>query len=178
MDYTTKRFEELNKTAHERDSFDCGQAELNTFLKTQALKHMKAGISRTMVLPATTTLNQKQPIYSFYTIAGSSIRRETLPDSQAKKLPRYPIPVFLLAQLAVHQDLQSHGLGKITLTKALEHLLEVNTHMPAYAIVVDSLHNEIIGFYEKFGFERLYEHSNGHIRLFLPMKTIANIFSQ
>ncbi|KNA54796.1 hypothetical protein VC274080_024015, partial [Vibrio cholerae 2740-80] len=47
-----KEFVELSKSKHDRDSFDCGEQELNTFIKTQAAKHMQAGISRTMVLPS------------------------------------------------------------------------------------------------------------------------------
>jgi len=63
----TKNFKELNKSKHDRTSFDCDEPELNAFIKTQAVKHMKAGISRTMVLPAKVPLpNQKFPICSFY----------------------------------------------------------------------------------------------------------------
>ena len=70
-----KSFEELNKSTHDRDSFDCGEAELNTFIKTQAAKHMQAGISRTMVLPNTEPLpNQKYPICSFYSITKKNRR--------------------------------------------------------------------------------------------------------
>ena len=87
----SNKFVELDKSFHDRDSFDCGELELNQFIKTQAAKHMQAGISRTMVLPAETPLpNQKLPICAFYSIAPSSINRESLPKARAKKLPRYP----------------------------------------------------------------------------------------
>jgi len=172
-----KSFEELNKITHDRDSFDCGETELNTFIKTQAAKHMQAGISRTMVLPGTEPLpNQKYPICSFYSIAPSSIDRESLPPKLAKKLPRYPIPVFLLAQLAVHKEFHGSGLGKVSLSKALKYLWEVNAHMRAYAIVVDCLTESAQSFYTKYGFEVLCEH-NGRVRLFLPMKTVELLFS-
>lgn len=173
----SKNFEQINKSKHDRNSFDCGENQLNTFIQTQAVKHMQAGISRTMVLPANVPLpNQKFPICSFYSIAPSSISRETLPDKLSRKLPRYPIPVFLLAQLAVHKEFHGSGLGKISLIKALEYLWEVNTHMRAYAIVVDCLTDTSEGFYRNFGFEFLCDH-NGHTRLFLPMKTVGQLFS-
>lgn len=90
----SKTFEELSKSKHDRDSFDCGESELNTFIQTQAAKHMQAGISRTMVLPGTAPLlNQKYSICAFYSVAPSSISRETLPAALAKKLPHYPVPV-------------------------------------------------------------------------------------
>jgi len=171
-----KEFEELNKFIHDRDSFDCGEHELNVFIKTQSAKHMQAGISRTMVLPSKMPLlNKKYPICSFYSVAPSSIGRETLPAKMAKKLPRYPIPVFLLAQLAVHNEFHGTGLGKITLIKALNYLWEVNHHMPAYAVVVDCLTNSAQSFYAKYGFEVLCEY-NGRIRMFLPMKTVKQLF--
>ena len=136
----SKAFEEIDKVKHDRDSFDCGEKQLNVFIQTQAVKHMQAGISRTMVLPASTPLiNQKYPICAFYTIAPSAISRESLPVAMSKKLPRYPIPVFLLAQLAVHKEFHGKGLGKVSLIKALEYLWNVNAHMRAYAIVVDCL---------------------------------------
>lgn len=79
------QFVELDKSTHDRDSFDCGETELNELIQKFAAKHMHAGISRTMVLPATTALpDNKNPICAFYTIAPSSIRRESLPEMLAK----------------------------------------------------------------------------------------------
>ena len=169
-------FVELTKSQHDRSLFDCGAPELNDFIKTQAVKHMQAGISRTMVLPSTQPLlNQKYAICAFYTVAPSSISRNTLPEALAKKLPRYPIPVFLLTQLAVHNEFHNQGLGKITLIRALKYLWQVNHHMKAYAIVVDCLTDSAQAFYIKYGFEVLCEH-NGRMRMFLPMKTVEQLF--
>lgn len=169
-------FVELNKTGHDRESFDCGEPELNTFIRTQAAKHMQAGISRTRVLPsAEPLLNQKYAICAFYSVAPSSISRETLPEKLAKKLPKYPVPVFLLAQLAVHKEFHGSGLGKISLIRALKYLWQVNQHMRAYAIVVDCLTDSAQAFYAKYGFQVLCEH-NGRIRMFLPMKTVGELF--
>lgn len=174
----SKHFNELNKSIHDRTSFDCGELELNTFIRTQAAKHMKAGLSRTMVLPAKIPLpNQKFPISAFYTVTPGAIRRDILPAKLAKKLPRYPVPVFLLAQLGVHKEFHGRGLGKVTLIKALEYLREVNSYMPAYAIIVDCLTDSAQSFYAKYGFEILCEH-NGRIRMFLPMKTINQLFKK
>ena len=172
-----KEFVELDKSVHDRDLFDCGETELNTFIKKQAAKHMHAGISRTMVLPGSTPLpNQKLPICAFYSVAPSSIDRDSLPTSLSKKLPRYPVPVFLLAQLAVHKEFHGSGLGKVTLSKALQYLWEVNAHMRAYAIVVDCLTDSAQSFYSKYGFEILCEH-NGRVRLFISMKTVSSLFA-
>lgn len=171
-----KAFVVLDKALHDRASFDSGEQELNVFLQTFALKHMKAGISRTMVLPAEICLmNQKKPICAFYSVAPSTISRESLPESLAKKLPQYPIPVFLLAQLAVHSDYHGRGLGKVALIKALEYLVNVLPHLPAYAVVVDCLNERAEAFYRQYGFELLCVH-NDRVRLFLPMKTVQKLF--
>lgn len=173
----SKEFLELDKTVHDRASFDCGEEELNQFIHTQAAKHMHVGISRTMVLPASNPLpNKKTPICAFYTIAPSSISRETLAELKANKLPKYPVPVFLLAQLAVHREFHGKGLGKICLIRALEYLWDINAHMRAYAIVVDCLSKSAERFYAKYGFEVLCKH-NGRTRMFIPMKTVGLLFS-
>jgi GNAT superfamily N-acetyltransferase len=173
----SKTFVELNKVIHDRTTFDCGERELKTFLQQHAVRHMKVGVSKTMVLPATEPLsNGKYPICSFYTVAPSSIQRNTLPQNLSKALPHYPVPVFLIAQLAVDKKFQKQHLGKITLIKALEFLWQVNQKMRAYAVVVDCFNENVERFYEKYGFHHLYKTDNGKSRMFLPMKTINLLF--
>jgi len=169
-------FVEMDKAIHDRASFDCGETELNEFIQKYAARHMETGISTTMLLPASELLpNGKYPICAFYTIAPSSITRETLPPSYKKKLPCYPVPVFLIAQMAVHSDCQSKGLGKITLVRALKHLYEINQHMRAYAVVVDCLNDRVERFYSKYGFDIL-SRDKGKARMFLPMRTAGMLF--
>lgn len=170
----TSFFVELDKNIHDRKSFDCGQEELNDFLAGSAARHREAGISRTMVLPEEGQ-GDNVGICAFYTLSHTEIKRETLPNALAKKLPRYPIPVILIAQLAVHSAAQKQGLGKITLIRALENCLEINEHLLSYAIVVDALNDEVQAFYEQYGFQFLYRHGE-RSRLFLPMSTVAQLF--
>jgi hypothetical protein len=89
----------------------------------------EAGISLTMVLPAKVPLkNKKYLICLFYSVLPNSVSRDTFPQDLAKKLPRYPVPVFLLAQLAVHSTNNNTGRsllppGKLTLCeKALSRI--------------------------------------------------------
>ncbi len=173
----SKTFVELNKAIHDRASFDCSTVELNTFLQRHAFRHMKVGVSKTMVLPATEKQsNQKYPICSFYTIAPSSIQRATLPQDLSKALPNYPVPVFLIAQLAVNKKVQGEHLGKITIIKALEFLWQVNQKMRAYTVVVDCINESVEKFYQKYGFHYLCK-NHGKSRMFLPMKTVEQLFS-
>jgi predicted GNAT family N-acyltransferase len=176
-------FVELDKVVHDRAGFDCGENELNLFLQTQASRHMQVGISKTMVLADVATpidkqssIDNKYPVCAFYTIAPSSIKSESLPAMLAKKLPYYPVPVFLIAQLAVHQDCLGKGLGKIILIKALEYLWGINSQMAAYAIIVDCLNDNVKEFYKKYGFKILCNY-NSKSRMYIPMKVIGKLFA-
>ena len=148
----SSRFVELDKAVHDRKSFDCGAEELNLFLQQFAARHRAAGISMTMVLPAE---ENEADICAYYTLSHTEIKRQTLPEPVAKKLPYYPVPVILVAQLAVNRKVQGQGLGKITLVRALQHASEINEHLPSYAVVADALDNQVQGFYEQFGFTAL-----------------------
>lgn len=169
-------FVELDKAIHDRASFNSGEKELDTFLKTQAVKHMNVGISKTMVLADNLVeADNKNPICAFFTVAPSSIKRQSLPGKLAKKLPHYPLPVFLIAQLAINKNYQGKGFGKITLIKALEYLWRVHSQMAAYAIIVDCLNGNVLAFYEKYGFKNLGEF-NGETRLYIPMEIVEVLF--
>jgi hypothetical protein len=85
------------------------------------------------------------------------------------------VPVFLLAQMAVHLKYHGQGLVKITLIKALEYLREINSKMRAFAVIVDCLNKNAEQFYSKYDFETLCDH-NGKTRMFMPMKIIAKLF--
>jgi len=169
-------FQELSKASYDRETFDCGEAELNNFIRTKALRHMKSGISRTMVLPGTDVdENGKRSICAYFTVTPGVVERESFSEREAKRLPKYPVPVFLLAQLAVHTEKQGDGLGKVTLIKALEYLWNVHAYMPVYALIVDCLTEHAQSFYERYGFRSLGTY-RGRKRPFLPMKTVKRLF--
>jgi predicted GNAT family N-acyltransferase len=165
-------FVELDKTIHNRKGFDCGTQELNQFLQQFALRHSEAGISKTMVLPAG---GDASTICAYYTLTHTEIKRQSLPKAMAKKLPRYPVPVMLIAQLAVHKDAHGQGLRKSALIKALKHCCDINDHLPSYAVVVDALNEGVQEFYKQYGFMPL-DHDEERIRLFISMKTIQQLF--
>ncbi len=169
------QFIELDKAIHNRKSFDCGRDELNSFVRQFAVRHREAGISKTMVLPTENSENDLFDICAFYTLSHTEIKRETLPTNLQKKLPRYPIPVMLIAQLAAHSQAQGQGLGKVTLIRALRHCLEINAHLPSNAVVVDALDDGVQAFYEQYGFKVLDSHGN-RVRLYIPMNTVSQLF--
>lgn len=174
-----RSFAVLDRSQHDRGGFASGEAELDQFLQQQALRHMQAGISRTMVLSEARPEHPnagKASICAYYTLSHTTMEREHLPAAQAKKLPRYPVPVLLVAQLAVHSNWQGQGLGKVSLVCALRQCLQIEAHLPSHAIVVDALDDSRIAFYEHFGFKRL-DANSVRTRLFLPMKTARQALS-
>ncbi len=151
---------------HDRTGFQCGVAALDRYLKKQAKQDSKRRISRTFV--ATKPDNQNLVI-GYYTLSSLSIELSQLPEKLVRKLPKHPLPAALIGRLAVSRDAQGQGVGKMLLADAIKRTLAVSEQIAIYALVVDAIDDNAIGFYEQFGFTRLSDQSP---RLFLPLKTI------
>lgn len=172
-------FIEFDKSKHDRKKFDCGSKELNGFLKSKAHEHRKLQISRTMVqLADEPTAGQLSTIQAYYTTAITTIERETLPPSPAtKRIPPYPVPVYIIVCLAVATEFQGQGLGKSTLIKALESLYQASQHMPGFAVIIDPIDERAEELYRKYNFQDLGDNADSK-RLFLPMSTLNDLFSE
>ena len=170
-----KRFVELDKRVHDRKNFSSGEIEVDQFLHQFAAKHRKAGISKTMILVADLGADVLGQSVSFYTLSHTVINRQSLPSALAKKLPRYPVPVMLLGQIAVDRGFQGQRFGEVTLIAALKESLKINQFLPSYAVVVDALNVGVAEFYQQYGFQRLSS-IEGEIKLFLPMQTVEQLF--
>lgn len=71
-------------------------------------------------------------VLSYYTLSASLVDARELPDTLAKKLPRYPqLPVTLLGRLAVDQSVKGRGLGELLLIDALRRSLEAAANIAA-----------------------------------------------
>ena len=95
------------------DGFDCGQPALNQFLQRYALVSQKANSAQTYVCC------QADVVVGFYSLAAGSVDPESAPPRTMKGLARHPVPVLILARLAVDQNHQGNGLGKALLKDAL-----------------------------------------------------------
>ena len=83
---TRDRAIELLTRRHDRQSFDCGVADLNDFLKKHARQNAEEDVSRTFVAICPPSLQ----VLGFYSICGGSVEREDMPVAAAKRLPHYP----------------------------------------------------------------------------------------
>jgi len=155
----------LNRT-HDRKGFQCGVEALERYLKKQAKQDIRRRISRVFVA---TKPDKPKAVIGYYTLSTLSIELNHLPEKQARKLPKHPVPAALIGRLAVSNAAQGRGVGKMLLADALKRTLAVSDHIAIYAMVVDAINDNAKGFYEQFGFTRLCDNSP---RLFLPLKSI------
>ncbi len=140
---------------------------------------MDVGVNYTWVVPAAgTPKGEKKQICAWYTLNIAHIRHESLPPESAKHLPRYPLPVFVLAQLAVDMRCQGQGLGDATFINALRRCTQLSQQgqIAAIAVVVDVLNDRAMGFYRRYpDLKPLYLSDHALPRLFIPMHVVRQI---
>jgi predicted GNAT family N-acyltransferase len=156
-------------SGHDRKHFDCGQPELNRWLREMAGQQGKRHFSRTFVL---TSDEAPTTILGFYTLSASESPGESL-----RSLGNFPerIPVVRLGRFAVQKSRQGQGLGKHLLFNALQRIADTSRHIGIAAIVIDA----------KEGQTDFYCHSAGFIpsphnplQLFLLTRTLHQVVQQ
>jgi GNAT superfamily N-acetyltransferase len=153
------------KNSHERGEFCCGKPALDDFLRLRVSQYERRRLGRTYValFPGETKVT------GYYTLASGAIPFGDLPTDTAKRLPRHPVPVILLARLAVDQRVRDQGLGKALLRDAFERCLQLSEQLGLFAVEVLAIDAEAREFYRKFGFVPL---TDNDLHLFLPIKTL------
>jgi GNAT superfamily N-acetyltransferase len=132
----------VNTTSEQRKQFDCGIHVLNDFLKRHSEPNHLKGLGKTFALLI------EEKIIGYYTVSMSStLEFINLSNFHQKKLPKYPIPVALLARLAVSKDRQKQGFGKWLLIDAIRRIFNTTQDIGAYAIVVDAKDESAKKFY-------------------------------
>lgn len=151
--------------AHDRSAFACGQPTLDDFIRTRVSQYEKRRLGRTFVaVPA-----GEKRVLGYYTLAAGTVTFERLPTAASRKLPKHPIPVILLARLAVDRSAQGKRLGERLLLDALQRSLDLSGHLGAHAVEVNALDNSAVAFYLKYGFAPLLDNPR---HLYLPLATI------
>lgn len=167
-----QEFELIDKAAHDLKTFDCGKTEMNQFLSRYAANHSGV-ISYSWVLPvANTSKSAKVQLAAYFTLASSTVRKEEIPYD--KSLPQYPVPVILLARLAVDKNFAKQGFGEKTLITSIRKAVELEAGgLPALGFILDVLDDDALSFYQHYGtFEPF---TDNPMRLFASMNTIRQI---
>lgn len=138
---------ELLATSHDTALFDCGKAPLNQFLQRYALANQANSSARTYV-----SLSSEQ-VSGYYSLAAASAEHAATPLRISKGLARHPIPMLLLARLAVDLRAQGQGVGRSLLQNALFKYLQASEVIGCRALMVHAIDEAAIGFYQGYGFE-------------------------
>ena len=130
---------------HLTKQFACGDASLNEWLQKRALKNQKSGASRTFVIA------ENRLIIGYYAIATGSVERIHSPKSIARNMPE-PIPVLILARLAIDRLQQGKRLGSSLLKDALLRTCAVSQNVGIRALLVHAISDDAKAFYKLYGF--------------------------
>ena len=131
---------------HQLEGFDCREPGLNRFLLLHALTNQRANSSRTYV-----ALRGEQ-VVGFHTLVVGSVSPDQVPGRVSKGLARHPIPLMVLARLAVSRDEQGKGLGSGLLKDAIQRTLAAADIAGIRALAVHAKDEAARSFYVHFGF--------------------------
>lgn len=153
---------------HKLENFDCGKHEsLNTWLKKLALSSQANDTAKTYVI------HRKDVVVGYYAIAAGSVRRHEASSRVAKGGQPDPVPVTLLARLAIDKKEQGKGLGPALLKDALSRIEQAADIIGIRAVLVHAIDQDAREFYKKFDFE---ESLVNDLHLMLLMKDLrANL---
>ena len=129
------------------DAFDCGHAALNQFLQRYALVNQKAGSAQTYVCC------HGEVVVGFYSLAVGSVEPQAVPSRVTKGLARHPVPVMVLARLAVDTTHQRQGLGQALLKDALLRTAQAADIAGIRCLLVHAKDNAAQQWYQSWEFE-------------------------
>lgn len=155
--------------SHKRDDFSCGKDPLDNYLHKQVSQDVKRKLAACFILP-----HEGNKVKGYYTLSNDSVPAEHLPEELKNKMPKAykNLPTTLLGRLAVDKNFKGQGFGKQLLVDALRRAYEISATIGSMAVIVDPLDADAEAFYNNFGFTKLPDSG----RMFLPMKTISELF--
>ena len=134
------------RSDHAVDGFDCGSEELNRFLVRYALTNQRASSSQTYIGLADLS------IVGFYTLAVGQVNYEDSPQRLTKGLAHHPVPIMLLARLAVSNKFQKRGIGAGLLKDAMQRTIQAADIAGIRAFAVHANDEAAQQFYAHFDF--------------------------
>ena len=135
-------------SVHQLAEFVSGEAVLDEWLKQRGLKNQALGAARTFVICKTGT----KQVAGFYSLATGSVNHTQATGNLRRNMPD-PIPVIILARLAVDVSLRGNGLGADLLHDAVLRCYRVSENIGVRAIMVHALTEEAKAFYIHHGFK-------------------------
>ncbi|QFY88613.1 GNAT family N-acetyltransferase [Magnetovirga frankeli] len=128
------------------DQFACGESSLDEWLKRRALTNQLSGASRTFVVT-----DQDDRVFGYYAMAAGAVSHQATTSSVRRNMPD-PVPVLVLARLAIDHRAQGRKLGTALLQDAVNRAVAVSQNAGVRALLVHALHDPAKRFYEHYGF--------------------------
>lgn len=132
---------------HQVNSFSCGESVLDEWLRRRALANQISGASRTFVVA-----NDERQALGYYALAAGAVAHQDATRSIRHNMPD-PVPVMVLARLAVDTRAQGMKLGAALLQDALQRCVLVSQNTGVRALQVHALNDRARQFYEYYGFK-------------------------
>jgi GNAT superfamily N-acetyltransferase len=132
---------------HVFDGFDCGRASLDEWLLRHARQAQSSGSAKTYVV----TDGARIVGYSSLTVGQIDIQEA--PERVRKGMGRYPVPVVILARLAVTRSMRGQGIGVGLLQDAIQRAAAISEQAGVRALLTHPIDDEAARFYRRFGFE-------------------------
>jgi GNAT superfamily N-acetyltransferase len=134
-------------SVHLLDKFNCGEPVLDEWLKRRAMSNQLSGASRTFVV-----LDQDSLVCGYYAMAAGAVAHQMATSSVRRNMPD-PVPVMVLARLAVDLRAQGIKLGASLLQDAVNRAVMVSENAGVRALLVHALNDKAKEFYEHYGFQ-------------------------
>jgi len=131
---------------HRLEDFGSGESSLDDWLRRRALPNQHTGASRTFVVT-----NETGEVLAYYALAAGAVSHKEAPGGVRRNMPD-PVPIMVLARLAVDQRLQGHRVGSALLKDALQRVVSVSENIGVRALLVHALNDRARQFYTHYGF--------------------------
>lgn len=133
--------------SHRLEAFDCGKPALTDWLLQHARQAHGSGSARTFVAC------DQDRVAGYYSLTVGQIDTLEAPERIRRGMGQYPIPLVILARLAVDLDYQKQGVGYSLLQDAITRTVAVAEQAGIRALLTHPIDAEADAFYRRFGFE-------------------------
>ncbi|MEI8094184.1 MAG: GNAT family N-acetyltransferase [Spirochaetales bacterium] len=157
------RLERISRSWAKRP-FHCGKPSLDDYFKHYALKNDAAGISRAFV-----AIDEAENVVGYFTLSSGHVESPYWPESVRRGLGKYPLPVALIGKLAARD--KGKGVGSWLLRQAFEKVILACGEVAIFAVIVDALDDEALGFYRHVGFHQFLDEP---MRLFVTVAELVD----
>jgi predicted N-acetyltransferase YhbS len=134
------------ETSHRLENFDCGKPALNEWLLRHARQAQGSGSAKTFVVA------DDDRVVGYFSLTVGQIDTLEAPERIRKGMGQYPIPVVILARLAVSIQDQGKGIGFGMLQDAIRRTLLIAEQAGIRAMLTHPIDEYASNFYTRFGF--------------------------